>query len=189
MEQYLGEYVTVIIDRPIGTHNFERDYVYPVNYGYIPEIKAKDGKPVEAYLLGEFEVITSCEAYVEGILETNEVQRLILCKEEGQYSEEQMESLVEFNERFYDSEIITEEEDDDDLFSDYAVLGLVMWGLIDADKIRIIFGLLLIKYFGMKYIESEKCKTFINTCMKLTVVFLISGTVLSYIGRFLTKLY
>ena len=53
LEQLLGESVTVIIDRPLGTtHPNHNDIIYPVNYGYIENIFAGDGEEQDAYILG-----------------------------------------------------------------------------------------------------------------------------------------
>ena len=41
----IGKKVSVIIDRPFGSaHPEYQGMIYPVNYGYIREIKAGDGK-------------------------------------------------------------------------------------------------------------------------------------------------
>ena len=45
LKQLLGESVTVIVDRPLGTiHPNHNDIIYPVNYGYIENIFAGDGE-------------------------------------------------------------------------------------------------------------------------------------------------
>ena len=50
VEGYLGKTVTIEIDRPIGTvhHKGEKTLVYPINYGYIPEVFGGDGKEIGA---------------------------------------------------------------------------------------------------------------------------------------------
>ena len=41
----LGQTVTVLIDRPLGTyHPKHKDIYYQVNYGYIPGVIAGDGE-------------------------------------------------------------------------------------------------------------------------------------------------
>ena len=49
---YLGKEVEVIIDRPLGSKHPKHDFVYQVNYGYIPNTKAPDGGELDAYVLG-----------------------------------------------------------------------------------------------------------------------------------------
>ena len=45
LKQLLGDSVTVIVDRPLGTtHPNHNDIIYPVNYGYIENTFAGDGE-------------------------------------------------------------------------------------------------------------------------------------------------
>lgn len=45
--------VIVKIDRPLGTfHPEHKDLYYPINYGYIEGLIAKDGEEQDAYVLG-----------------------------------------------------------------------------------------------------------------------------------------
>lgn len=53
--KYLGQKVTVKMDRPMGTKHPKYDFIYPINYGFIPNTKAPDGGEVDAYVLGVFE--------------------------------------------------------------------------------------------------------------------------------------
>lgn len=47
MNKYLGTTVDVEIDRPIGSRHPKYDFFYPVNYGYVPNTKAGDGKAID----------------------------------------------------------------------------------------------------------------------------------------------
>lgn len=49
----LGKIVTVTVNRPSGSkHPKYPDIVYPINYGYVKDIKAKDDEPQKAYVIG-----------------------------------------------------------------------------------------------------------------------------------------
>lgn len=49
----IGKTVTGKIDRPLGTHHpIHPDIVYPVNYGYVDGIMAKDGQEQDVYVFG-----------------------------------------------------------------------------------------------------------------------------------------
>lgn len=49
----IGETVTVIIDRPMGScHPKHKDLFYPIHYGYIPGIMVADGEEQDAYIVG-----------------------------------------------------------------------------------------------------------------------------------------
>ena len=53
LSRLLGESVTVIVDRPLGTtHPNHKDIIYPVNYGYIENLLAGDGEEQDVYILG-----------------------------------------------------------------------------------------------------------------------------------------
>ncbi len=54
VEFYLGKTVTIAIDRPIGYvhHKGEKTLVYPINYGYIPNVLGGDGEELDVFLLG-----------------------------------------------------------------------------------------------------------------------------------------
>ena len=49
----LGKSFTVKTDRPIGTaHPKHPEIVYPVNYGFVPDLFAGDGEEQDVYILG-----------------------------------------------------------------------------------------------------------------------------------------
>jgi len=104
MKQYLGKKVDVIMDRPLGSRYPDHDFVYPLNYGYIPNTIAGDGEEIDVYIIGEFEPLEKYEGYVVAIIERE--NKLVVCKEIGKYSKEQISALVEFQERFFKSRII-----------------------------------------------------------------------------------
>ena len=103
-----GEKVTVIIDRPLGSKHPKYDFIYPLNYGYIPGIIAGDGEEQDAYVIGEFEAIEKFEGYVIAVIlrEDDVEDKLVVCKELRKYTKQQIEALVEFQERFFQSSVI-----------------------------------------------------------------------------------
>ena len=44
MVDYLGKIVTVKIDHPMGSKHPKHGFIYPVNYGFVPNTKAADGE-------------------------------------------------------------------------------------------------------------------------------------------------
>ena len=53
MRNSIGKKVEVIVDRPLGSRHPEyEDMLYPINYGYVPDIIAGDGEEQDAYILG-----------------------------------------------------------------------------------------------------------------------------------------
>jgi inorganic pyrophosphatase len=53
LSDYLGLRVTVLIDRPKGSHHPEWGFLYEVDYGFIPNAISGDGEELDAYFLGE----------------------------------------------------------------------------------------------------------------------------------------
>ena len=48
---YLGKEVLVKVDRKLGEKHPNFDFMYPVNYGYIPNTLSEDGEEIDAYIL------------------------------------------------------------------------------------------------------------------------------------------
>ena len=59
-KEYLGKVVTVKMDRPLGSKHPKHGFIYPVNYGYLPNTISGDGEELDAYVLGEF---APCDEY------------------------------------------------------------------------------------------------------------------------------
>ena len=54
---YLNKTLNVKIDRPFGGKHPKYGFIYPVNYGYIPNTISGDGEELDCYVLGVFEPI------------------------------------------------------------------------------------------------------------------------------------
>ncbi|MBE6049509.1 MAG: hypothetical protein E7214_02325 [Clostridium sp.] len=54
MESYLGKLVTVKMDRPLGSKHPKHNFIYPLNYGYIPNTTSGDGEEIDVYIIGVF---------------------------------------------------------------------------------------------------------------------------------------
>lgn len=108
MIDYLNKEVIVIVDRPLASKHSEHEIYYPVNYGYVPNTISGDGEEIDAYIIGEFQPLEEFEGIVIAIIHRkNDVEdKLVVSKSSNKYSKEQIQALVEFQERFFDSEII-----------------------------------------------------------------------------------
>lgn len=108
MNNYLGKKVNVIIDRKLGSKHPNHNFIYTLNYGYIPNTIAGDGEEIDAYVIGEFEAVEKYAGYVVAIIKRkNDVEdKLVVCKHLNKYNKEQIKALVEFQERFFESTII-----------------------------------------------------------------------------------
>ncbi len=54
---FIGKMARIVIDRPLGSRHPERGFIYPVNYGFLPNVPAPDGENLDAYILGVFKPI------------------------------------------------------------------------------------------------------------------------------------
>ena len=79
-----------------------------VNYGYIPGTISGDGEELDAYVLGVFEPIKEFKGKVIAYIHrTNDNDdKLVVVPIDKNYTNEQIESLTEFQERFFKSTII-----------------------------------------------------------------------------------
>ena len=60
-DDYLNKNITVKIDRPMGSKHPKHGFIYPVNYGFVPNTISGDGEELDCYLLGVFEPVESFE--------------------------------------------------------------------------------------------------------------------------------
>ncbi len=109
---YLNKKVIVKMDRPLGSKHPKHGFIYPVNYGYIPGTISGDGEELDAYVLGEFKPLEAFEGVVKAVIHrTNDNDdKLVVMSQDKDYSDEQIRALTEFQERFFESEIIRDEQ-------------------------------------------------------------------------------
>jgi len=107
-KDYINKIVKVKIDRPFGTKHPKHGFIYPINYGYIPNTISGDGEELDCYVLGVFEPLLEFEGKCIAIIHrTNDNDdKLIIVPKEKEYSDEAIEALVEFQERYFKHIII-----------------------------------------------------------------------------------
>lgn len=109
LKQLLGESVTVIIDRPLGTtHPNHNDIIYPVNYGYIENIFAGDGEEQDAYILGVDEKLNIFKGTVIAIIHRNDdvEDKLVVAPNNMKFTSKEIMEKVNFQEQYFNTEII-----------------------------------------------------------------------------------
>ena len=105
----IGEKVKVIIDRPLGTyHPKHEDIFYTVNYGYVEGVIASDGEEQDAYVLGVDKPLKEFKGVILAIVHRfNDVEDKWIVVPEGIiFSQEEIIKQVEFQEKFFNFEII-----------------------------------------------------------------------------------
>lgn len=107
-KDYLGKMVTVKMDRPLGSAHPKHGFIYPVNYGFIPNTLSADGEELDAYVLGEFKPLDVFVGKVIAIVHRldDDDDKLVVVKDGKNYSDEQINALVEFQEQWFKTEII-----------------------------------------------------------------------------------
>ena len=106
----IGKVVRVIVDRPLGSyHPTHKNIYYSVNYGYIPGIIAPDGEEQDAYVLGVNEPIKEFVGKVIAIIHRFDdvEEKWVVASENSSFTKEQIMQQVDFQERYFKSEIIT----------------------------------------------------------------------------------
>ena len=109
VESYLGKNVTIGIDRPIGYvhHKGEKTLVYPINYGYIPEVFGGDGEELDVYLLGVDEPVSSYTGQIIGIVyRADDVEdKLVMASSNEVFTAAEIARAVYFQEKYYQTTI------------------------------------------------------------------------------------
>lgn len=107
-KKYLEKTLEVKIDRPIGSKHPKHGFIYPVNYGYVPNTISGDGEKLDCYVLGVFEPLETfrgkCIAIIHRLDDNDD--KLIIVPENKSFSNQEIRALTEFQERFFKSEII-----------------------------------------------------------------------------------
>ena len=107
-EQYLGKTICIKIDRPFGSKHPRHGFIYPVNYGYVPNTISGDGEELDAYLLGVFtpvdEYMGKCIAIIHRTNDNDD--KLVVVPKDKEYSNDAINALVEFQEQYFEHIII-----------------------------------------------------------------------------------
>lgn len=96
------------IDRPLhSAHPRHPELIYPVNYGYIPNVLGGDGRELDVYLLGADVPVKEFTARVIGIVHRfDDVEDKLVSAPEGiSFTKEEIAEAVHFQEQYFRHEI------------------------------------------------------------------------------------
>ena len=98
----------VKIDRAFGTKHPKHGFIYPLNYGYIPNTISGDGEELDCYVLGVFEPIKEFKGKCIAIIHrtNDDDDKLVVVPENKNYSDDAINALVEFQEQYFEHIII-----------------------------------------------------------------------------------
>ncbi len=106
---YLGETVTVTIDRPLGSYHPEhKELYYPINYGYIEGVFANDGEEQDAYVIGIDKPVVNYTGKVIAIIKrlNDNEDKWVVSPNGADYTKDQITDFVHFQEQYFDTEIV-----------------------------------------------------------------------------------
>lgn len=107
---WLGQCVTVRVDRLLESRHPRWDFVYEVNYGCLPGVIAPDGEELDAYVLGVDEPLAEfagcCIAIVHRLDDDDD--KLVVAAEGMAFTDDEIRAQTRFQERFFDSRVLRE---------------------------------------------------------------------------------
>lgn len=106
---FLGKIIKIKIDRPLGSKHPQHDLTYKVNYGFVPDTKAPDGKEIDAYLLGVDEPVDEftgkCVAVIHRLNDDDD-KLVIVSKDHEEITNDDILKAVNFQEKWFYSQVI-----------------------------------------------------------------------------------
>lgn len=106
--KYLNEVLEIKIDRPLGSKHPKHEFIYPVNYGYVPNTISGDGEELDTYVLGIYEplenFIGKCIAIIHRTNDNDD--KLVIVPEGKCFTDEEIKVLTDFQEQYFTSIIL-----------------------------------------------------------------------------------
>ena len=107
--EYIGKIVDIEIDRPLASrHPKYKDFIYPINYGFVPNTVSGDGEELDCYIIDLDKKVQKVSGKCIGIINRlNDCgDKLIITVKDEEYSNEEMLNRGNFQEQFFISELI-----------------------------------------------------------------------------------
>ena len=107
-KDYLGKTLKIEIDRELGSKHPKHGFIYPINYGFVPGTVSGDGEELDCYLLGVFEPVKEYTGKCIAIIHrtNDDDDKLIIAPEDKEYSDDAINALVEFQEKYFEHVIV-----------------------------------------------------------------------------------
>ncbi len=109
--RYLGQLVTVVIDRPIGFHHVTKGIHldYTVNYGFLPDVIGGDGEEQDVYIMGVSEPLETFCGRIIGVVrrkDDNE-DKFVAAPDGVSFTAAQIMEAIYFVEKYFDSTVFS----------------------------------------------------------------------------------
>ena len=106
--KYLNKILKIKIDRPMGSTHPKHGFIYPINYGYVPNTISEDGEELDAYVLGVYEPLDTftgkCIAIIHRTNDNDD--KLIIVPENKIFTNDEINVLTDFQEQYFESTIL-----------------------------------------------------------------------------------
>ena len=107
-KEFLNKIITVKIDRPLGSKHPKHNYIYTLNYGFVPNTISGDNEEIDCYVLGIHDPVDTftgkCIAIIHRLNDDDD--KLIITLEDKNFTDSEIRVLTDFQEKFFKSEII-----------------------------------------------------------------------------------
>jgi len=107
-KKYLGKIIKIKIDRSLGSVHPKYKYIYPINYGYVPNTESGDGEELDCYLLGVNKPVLEYEGRCIAIIHrlNDNDDKLIIVPADMEFNNDEIEKMIEFQEQYFKHVII-----------------------------------------------------------------------------------
>ena len=106
--EYLNKTLKIKVDRPLGSKHPKHGFIYPINYGHVPNTISGDGEELDAYILGIYEpldtFIGKCIAIIHRINDNDD--KLVIVPENKTFTDSEIKVLTDFQEQYFERIII-----------------------------------------------------------------------------------
>ena len=107
--KFLDKKVNLKIDRPLGSKHPKYNFVYEVNYGFVPNTRSADGEELDAYLLGIDKPVKEAEGRCIAIIhriKDDDDKLIVISNNKADISDKEINQMIHFQEQWFDYEII-----------------------------------------------------------------------------------
>lgn len=107
-KDYIGKTVKVKIDRPLNSKHPKHGFIYPVNYGFVPNTISGDGEELDCYVLGVDKPIETFEGRCIAVIHrlNDDDDKLIIVPDGDEFTDDEITRLTNFQEQYFESEIV-----------------------------------------------------------------------------------
>ena len=105
---YIGNIIQVKVNRTLNSKHPKYGFTYPVNYGIVSNTISGDEKELDCYILGCDKAVEEFKGKCIAVIHrtNNNDDKLIVVPEEKDYTDEEIRMLTNFQEQYFESEVI-----------------------------------------------------------------------------------